>query len=68
MSVSGPCQLCGRSEIEDSCTRCGKLVCERHYEEDSGWCVDCDTESRGDRPENVPDEEDMPDGVDTYEF
>ncbi|WP_330632356.1 hypothetical protein [Halocatena halophila] len=41
MSVSGLCALCSRPEIVDGCNRCGRLVCEDHYDRDSGWCTDC---------------------------
>ena len=67
MSVSSPCEVCGTADVEGACQRCGRLVCERHFEADLGLCVECAAEV-GDRPTNVPSEEDMPDGVDTYQF
>lgn len=60
MSVSGLCELCTQNEIVDGCDRCGRLVCEHHYDETTGLCTDCLTEvepADGDR---------RPDGVDTY--
>lgn len=69
MSVSGPCEICNSADVQHTCNRCAKLVCERHYDADSGYCVDCAAElgvNSEDSP--IPDEEDMPDGVDTYEF
>jgi len=65
MSVSGPCELCGHDSVEHTCTRCGRLVCDDHFDESTGFCTDCAAEV-GSGPENVPDDEDMPDGVDTY--
>jgi hypothetical protein len=67
MSVSSPCEICASADVEGACQRCGQLVCERHFEEELGLCVECAAEV-GDRPTNVPSEEDMPDGVDTYQF
>lgn len=68
MSVSGLCEICQHREVEDSCSLCGKLVCERHYKLETGRCVKCEAEFGGDRPETVPEDEELPDGVDTYEF
>lgn len=61
MSVSGLCELCTQNEIVDGCDRCGRLVCERHYDEATGFCTDC-------LEEVDPTGEDRrrPDGVDTY--
>ena len=67
MSVSSPCEVCASADVEGACQRCGQLVCERHFEADLELCVECAAEV-GDRPTNVPSEEDMPDGVDTYQF
>lgn len=65
MSVTGLCQICTTEEAEESCRLCGKLVCERHYEESIGQCVECTADGGG---EPIPDSEEMPDGVDTYQF
>jgi len=67
MSVSSPCEICERADVEGACQRCGKLVCERHFEADMGLCVEC-VAAVGDRPTNIPTGDDMPDGVDTYQF
>ncbi|UPM42510.1 hypothetical protein [Halocatena salina] len=61
MSVSGLCELCTQNEIVDGCDRCGRLVCERHYDEASGFCTDCLTEV-----EPTDDDTRQPDDVDTY--
>lgn len=63
MSVTGLCQICTTEEAEESCRLCGKLVCERHYEKSLEQCVECTGD--GD-PTSERDE--MPDGVDTYQF
>lgn len=61
MSVSGLCELCTQNEIADGCDRCGRLVCEQHYDEATGLCTDCLKEV------GSPDEDTRrPDGVDTY--
>ena len=68
MSVTGLCELCSTNEVVDGCDRCGRLVCEVHYDEETGLCTDCLKESGG-RPRGGTDEEpDRPDGVDTYQF
>lgn len=41
MSVSGLCQICESAEARGSCERCGRLVCEKHYDEAFGLCLDC---------------------------
>lgn len=68
MSVSGPCEICNSADVSHTCNRCAQLVCERHYDEDVGFCVECSAEVGTGGEENIPDQDDMPDGVDTYEF
>ncbi|MHB9288219.1 hypothetical protein ACKVMT_14420 [Halobacteriales archaeon Cl-PHB] len=68
MSVSSPCEICQRADVENTCDRCGKLVCERHYDEEFGYCVECAADVGGSDHSPVPDPDDMPDGVDTYRF
>jgi len=68
MSVSSPCEICGRTDVEAACDRCGQLVCERHFEDDLGFCADCAAQVGGGRRDPVPSSEDLPDGVDTYRF
>jgi len=67
MSVSSPCELCGSGSVEYTCDRCGRLVCDDHFDDDTGFCVECSAEA-GPGPANIPGREDMPDGVDTYRF
>jgi ribosomal protein L37AE/L43A len=52
--------------VDHTCDRCGRLVCDRHWDEDIGMCVECGAEV-GQPSDRVPSE-DMPDGVDTYRF
>jgi hypothetical protein len=70
MSVSGSCEICTTGGVDHTCSRCAQLVCDEHFDEDTGLCVEClsdVTDGSGDRqPGHVPD--DAPDGVDTYEF
>jgi len=67
MSVSGLCEVCTTGEIDHTCDRCGRLVCEDHHDETTGLCIECAGEVGGGR-DGVPSDEDMPDGVDTYRF
>ncbi|MFB6073616.1 MAG: hypothetical protein ABEJ89_01230 [Haloarculaceae archaeon] len=64
MSAAGLCALCERREIEDACERCGRLVCERHFDEGTGFCVVCARELGGAGKRHDPD--DLPDDVDIY--
>jgi hypothetical protein len=66
MNVSSPCEICGGLAVEHTCDRCGSLVCEDHYSTETGLCVECTAEvGGGDQPQSA---EDLPDGVDTYQF
>ena len=69
MSVSSPCEICNRADVAAGCDRCSKLVCQRHYDEELGLCLECadDVTDSGDR-RHVPEGDDLPDGVDTYRF
>lgn len=68
MSVSGSCEICAQGDVDETCGRCGKLVCSHHYDDTLEMCVECAADvSEGDKPEHIPNSEDMPDGVDTYQ-
>ncbi|MFB6159922.1 MAG: hypothetical protein ABEJ61_01960 [Haloferacaceae archaeon] len=47
MSTTTLCQICGSAPATHACERCGAAVCEEHYDEDLGLCVDCAAEVRG---------------------
>ncbi|WP_327051131.1 hypothetical protein [Halomicrococcus gelatinilyticus] len=47
MSVSGLCQVCEAAAASHDCDRCGTLVCEEHWDGDSGICVECAAELGG---------------------
>ena len=67
MSVSSPCEICNRADVEAVCDRCGQLVCSRHYDEKLGLCIECAAEvSNGENDRHIPERGDMPDGVDIY--
>ena len=69
MSVSGLCEVCQRPEVDHTCHRCGQLVCDRHFEDDSGVFTECVADvGRPGSPTQREGDEDMPDGVDTYRF
>ncbi len=72
MSVSGTCQICGEREITDDCGRCGRLVCDVHFDESLGYCTECATEVRGTKeptPQRQPDDDDdiFPDEVERHQ-
>jgi hypothetical protein len=67
MSVSSPCEICTRADVEHSCDRCGRLVCDRHFDDSVGFCTEC-ADSATDGREHRPSGEEMPDGVDTFRF
>ncbi|AQL43683.1 hypothetical protein BV210_13655 [Halorientalis sp. IM1011] len=67
MSVAGNCEICGTGGVDHTCSRCAQLVCEKHFDEETGLCVECLSEvGGGSDQERQP--QDMPDGVDTYRF
>lgn len=66
MSVSGLCEQCMQNEVVDGCDRCGRLVCERHYDETTGFCTDCLKETG--KPADEDNRRRRPDDVDTYRF
>lgn len=65
MSVSGLCELCTQHEVVDGCDRCGRLVCEHHYDKATGLCTDCLKEMRPEKEDET--DRRRPDGVDTYQ-
>jgi hypothetical protein len=70
MSVSGLCELCERREVVDGCDRCGRLVCEEHFERRHGVCSACFAQFGGRGPDRggEHDERDSPDGVGEYRY
>jgi hypothetical protein len=68
MSAAGLCEVCNQPDVDHTCDRCGQLVCDRHFDEEQGACIKCVADLG--RPDEVrePGGEDMPDGVDTYQF
>lgn len=71
MSVSGLCEICEQREVVDGCDRCGRLVCEVHFEEDAGLCTACYAAVHGGSGTDEgqePEKRDRPDGVDEYRF
>lgn len=64
MSVSSPCEICGVGDVQHTCDRCGQLVCDDHFEESIGFCVECAAQVGG--GDHIPEGEDLPDGVDVY--
>jgi hypothetical protein len=68
MSVSSPCEICATADVRHTCDQCGRLVCDRHFDDDTGFCVEC-AAALG-RDERSPDgtQDTAPDGVDTYRF
>ena len=67
MSVAGLCEICESRTVIDGCSRCGRLVCESHYDEGSGLCTECRAETGGGRPADRSPEE-YPDGVEEYRY
>lgn len=67
MSVTGLCEICEANTAEYGCDLCGRQVCGKHYSETNDICTVCLGE-QGPEPSDQGEQEDMPDGVDTYEF
>lgn len=67
MSVEGLCAICESSTADYGCDLCGRMVCETHYETDTGMCTECQAGS-GRPPDDGEEQTDRPDGVDEYRF
>lgn len=48
MSVTGLCQICENAQAQFACDRCGRVVCDVHYDSGVGLCTECAQEVRGD--------------------
>jgi len=59
MSVEGLCQICEAERARYGCNRCGAVVCEDHYDRETGLCTNC-AAAAGKRPKSE-DEEDESD-------
>ena len=40
MSVTGLCQICESAQANHSCPRCGRVVCDTHYDRATGLCTE----------------------------
>jgi len=65
MSVTGLCGVCERPGADRRCDRCGRIVCDHHFEDGAGVCSECAADLGG---AGRVDPENRPDGVDTYRF
>jgi hypothetical protein len=55
MSVASTCDICRAGAVEHTCDRCGNLVCERHFDETTGFCAECVTGVDGGSDTSQPD-------------
>jgi len=39
--IKGQCMVCGKMGTMHSCMLCGSLVCELHYDPETGLCTEC---------------------------
>lgn len=53
MSIAGPCDICLTGTVEHRCDRCGNLVCDRHFDETTGFCTECGTDLGPTQPDNT---------------
>lgn len=68
MSVETLCAICESRTAEHGCDRCGRMVCDVHYDTAAGLCAECLAETGGRPTGEEGSEQDRPDGVDEYEF
>lgn len=68
MSVQGVCEICEAKPVVDGCDRCGRLVCEDHYDASTGLCTQCLAAVGGPPDDREPTDRDRPDGVDEHQF
>jgi hypothetical protein len=65
MSVTGLCEICENRTAEHSCSQCGSVVCEKHYETEFQVCMQCAPSGTGDQPDGTSrDDSD----VDTFQI
>lgn len=48
MSVSGLCGICQTGRATHTCELCGEVVCDDHYQGQSGACSLCASPTTGD--------------------
>jgi hypothetical protein len=65
MSVAEICQLCENRGADRTCGQCGRLVCDRHFESETGLCADCASTAGG---RGTTDDPDRPGGDDVLRF
>jgi len=53
MSVGGLCQICESAPAEHQCLRCGTLVCDTHYDAETGLCTDCAAADNGGESDSI---------------
>jgi hypothetical protein len=41
MSVTGLCQICEAAMARHACSRCGRVVCDDHWNDAEGACTAC---------------------------
>jgi hypothetical protein len=41
MSITGLCQVCEAATATRTCDRCGRAVCDDHWNETTRACADC---------------------------
>ena len=58
MSVTGLCQICESAQAQFACDRCGRMVCETHYDRELGLCTDCAKRVRGEERDAERERED----------
>ncbi|MCD6522212.1 MAG: hypothetical protein J7K68_00535 [Candidatus Diapherotrites archaeon] len=44
--LQGLCDICGKPAKLYTCWRCGRRVCEKHFDKSTGLCVICSKEKR----------------------
>lgn len=67
MSVSGLCEICQTPDVDYTCDRCGQLVCDEHFDENVGFCVECAAEI-ADPTEPIQGQDPDHEDVDTYQL
>ncbi|MFB6073337.1 MAG: hypothetical protein ABEJ88_10285 [Halobacterium sp.] len=62
MSVSGLCSICENAQARFTCDRCGAVVCQAHYDADTGFCTECAAEVRRGREDATGGRDDVTGG------
>ena len=61
--VKGLCHICGKPANLRTCWKCGKIVCEKCFDEPTGLCKKCMKKKKPEKPKKEPSELNIPESA-----